>query len=56
MTSAMCTPNLRSRKSLSRQERNVRTRNIEVEAVENVENVEAFKRIEDREAGWRSRI
>ena len=58
MTSARCTPNLRSRKSLSCQERNARTRNIEVEAAESVENVEGMEQLglEDREADWKSRI
>jgi hypothetical protein len=35
------TPNRWSRKSLNFQERNARTRNINVEEVESVENVEA---------------
>src|SRR4029077_1827267 len=42
------TPNLRSRKSLNFQERNAGTRNIEVEGVESVENVEATRRAGDQ--------
>src|SRR5580704_1270800 len=42
------TPNLGSRKSLNVQERNVGTRNIEVEGVENVEDVEATRRAGDQ--------
>jgi hypothetical protein len=38
---ARCTPNLRSVKLLNFQEGNSRTRNIEVEEVESVENVDA---------------
>jgi hypothetical protein len=49
-------PNLGSPKSLNCQARNATTRNIEVEGVESVENVEVMERIEDREAGSRSGI
>ena len=42
------TPNLRNRKSLNFQESNTRTRNIEVEEVETVENVEATRRAGDQ--------
>jgi hypothetical protein len=41
LAEARRTPNLGSRKSLNFQERNAGTRNIKVEEVESVENVEA---------------
>jgi hypothetical protein len=42
------TPNLRDRKSLNFQESNAGTRNMEVEGVESVENVEATRRAGDQ--------